>query len=119
MIDVLTFAKLHPWSQQTEIVEYCEKQGIAIEAYCPLVRNTKAADPSLVKVAEKHGVTPNQVLVRYCLDRNWIPLPKSDNAGRIKTNADVFGFALDKEDMGVLNGLNQGAAGSIVQAVSN
>ncbi|KAK8861801.1 alcohol dehydrogenase [Apiospora arundinis] len=111
--------ELHPWSQQTEIVEYCEKQSIAIEAYCPLVRNTKATDPSLAKVAEKHEVTPNQVLVRYCLERNWIPLPKSDNAGRIKTNADVFGFALDKEDMSVLNGLNQGAAGSIVQAVSN
>ncbi|KAK8108266.1 NADP-dependent oxidoreductase domain-containing protein [Apiospora kogelbergensis] len=111
--------ELHPWSQQTEIVEYCEKQGIAIEAYCPLVRNTKATDPDLTKVAEKHGVTPNQVLVRYCLERNWIPLPKSDNAGRIKTNADVFGFALDKEDMGVLNELNQGAAGAIVQAVSN
>lgn len=70
-------------------------------------------------MAEKHGVTPNQVLVRYCLERNWIPLPKSDNAGRIKANADVFGFALDKEDMGVLNELNQGAAGAIVQAVSN
>lgn len=70
-------------------------------------------------MAEKHGVTPSQVLVRYCLERGWIPLPKSDNAERIATNATVFDFALDKEDMKALNGLNQGAAGAIVQAVSN
>ncbi|KAK7976959.1 hypothetical protein PG996_003025 [Apiospora saccharicola] len=111
--------ELHPWSQQTEIVEYCEKNGIVIEAYCPLVRNTKADDPTLAKVAEKHGATPNQVLVRYCLERGWIPLPKSDNAERIATNATVYGFALDEEDMKMLNGLNQGAKGAIVQAVSN
>ncbi|KAK7947771.1 uncharacterized protein PG986_008657 [Apiospora aurea] len=111
--------ELHPWSQQTEIVAYCEKHNIAIEAYCPLVRNTKAADPTLAKVAEKHGVTPNQVLVRYCLERGWIPLPKSDNEGRIQNHADVYGFALDEGDMEKLNGLNQGAAGAIVQAVDN
>ncbi|KAK7921706.1 NADP-dependent oxidoreductase domain-containing protein [Apiospora marii] len=111
--------ELHPWSQQTEIVEYCEKQGITIEAYCPLVRNTKADDPTLAKVAEKHGVAPSQVLVRYCLERGWVPLPKSDNTERIAMNADVFEFALDQEDMAALNGLNQGAAGAIVQAVSN
>jgi diketogulonate reductase-like aldo/keto reductase len=92
---------------------------MVIEAYCPLVRNTKADDPTLKKVAEKHGVTPNQVLVRYCLERGWIPLPKSDNAERIAMNAAVYDFELDKEDMKMLNGLNQGAKGAIVQAVSN
>ncbi|KAJ4172690.1 hypothetical protein NW754_002893 [Fusarium falciforme] len=111
--------ELHPWMQQKEIVEYCEKNGIVVEAYCPLVRNTKADDKTLVGIAEKHGVTPSQVLIQFCLEKKWIPLPKSDNPGRIKANADVFGFDLDDEDMGALNGLDQGRAGAIVQPVDN
>ena len=111
--------QLHPWCQQKEIVEYCEKHGIVIEAYCPIVRNQKADDPTLNAIAKKYGVTPNQVLIRYSLQRNWIPLPKSDSPERIKLNADVYGFELSQEDMDALNGLDQGAAGAISQAVVN
>ncbi|KAI1771712.1 NADP-dependent oxidoreductase domain-containing protein [Hypoxylon cercidicola] len=111
--------ELHPWSQQKEIVEYCEQHGIVVEAYCPLVRNRKAQDETLVGIARKHRVTPNQVLIRYCLQKNWVPLPKSDNPDRIRANADVFGFELDGHDMTLLNGLDQGRAGAIVKAVDN
>ncbi|KAK7420926.1 hypothetical protein QQX98_002490 [Neonectria punicea] len=111
--------ELHPWLQQKEIVEYCEKNGIAVEAYCPLVRNKKSEDETLVGIAKKHSVTPHQVLIRFCLERNWIPLPKSDTPSRIKANADVFGFELDDEDMKALNGLDQGPEGAIVEAVDN
>ncbi|KAI0838009.1 Aldo/keto reductase [Hypoxylon sp. FL0890] len=111
--------ELHPWCQQKEIVQYCEQHGIVVEAYCPLVRNTKSEDKTLVSIARKHGVTPNQVLIRYCLQRNWVPLPKSDKPGRIKANADVYGFELDEEDMSALNGLDQGPKGAIVMAVDN
>ncbi|KAI1378970.1 Aldo/keto reductase [Hypoxylon crocopeplum] len=111
--------ELHPWLQQKEVVEYCERHGIVVEAYCPLVRNTKAEDGTLVGIARKHRVTPNQVLIRYCLQRNWVPLPKSDNPDRIRANSDVFGFGLDEDDMIALNGLDQGPKGAIVQAVDN
>ncbi|KAI1417240.1 Aldo/keto reductase [Hypoxylon sp. FL1857] len=111
--------ELHPWCQQKEIVQYCEKHSIVIEAYCPLVRNTKAEDKTLVSVARKHGVSTSQVLIRYCLQRNWVPLPKSDNPGRIKANADIYGFELDEDDMSLLNDLDQGPKGAIVEAVEN
>lgn len=83
------------------------------------MRNRKADDEILVRIANKHKVSPNQVLVRYCLEKEWAPLPKSDTPSRIKANAAVYGFALDKEDMSVLDGLDQGDAGSIVQPVVN
>ncbi|KAM5344253.1 hypothetical protein ACJ41O_012790 [Fusarium nematophilum] len=111
--------ELHPWLQQRGIVEYCNNHGIVVEAYCPLVRNTKAEDKTLVGIAEKHGVTPSRVLIRYCLQKNWVPLPKSDNPGRIRANADVFSFDLDQEDMRTLDNLDQGPTGAIVQAVDN
>ncbi|UNI15304.1 hypothetical protein JDV02_001847 [Purpureocillium takamizusanense] len=111
--------ELHPWMQQREIVEYCHNHGIVVEAYAPLVRNLKADDPTLFKIAEKHSVSPNQVLVRYSLQKGWVPLPKSDTPERIAANANVFGFSLSDEDMAALDGLDQGPAGAIVQAVDN
>jgi len=83
------------------------------------VRNEKANDETLVSIAKKHGKEPNQVLIRWSLQKGFVPLPKSDTPSRIVTNADVYGFELDKEDMDKLDGLDQGAKGAIVQAVSN
>ncbi|ERF68365.1 hypothetical protein EPUS_06781 [Endocarpon pusillum Z07020] len=111
--------ELHPWCQQKTIDQYCQKHGIVVEAYCPLVRNYKASDPTLVEISKKHGKTTAQVLVRYCLQKNWVPLPKSDNPERIAQNADVYGFELAEEDMSKLDSLNQGASGALVQAVDN
>lgn len=109
--------ELHPWNQQREVVDYCQKNGIVVEAYCPLVRNKKADDPTLNAIAKKHGKTTAQVLVRYCMQKDWSPLPKSDNPGRIAQNADVFNFELGKDEMENLDGQPQEAA--LVLAVDN
>ncbi|KIW38509.1 uncharacterized protein PV06_09465 [Exophiala oligosperma] len=111
--------ELHPWCQQRTAVEYCHKHGIVVEAYSPLVRNYKANDETLVGLAKKYNKTTAQILIRYCLQKNWVPLPKSDNADRIKQNADVYGFDISAEDMRTLDSLDQGDAGAIVQAVDN
>ena len=99
--------------------KYCRDHGIVVEAYSPLVRNQRAHDPTLVQLAKKHGKTTAQVLIRYCLQKNWVPLPKSDTPSRIEENADVYGFELDEEDMETLDGLDMGDEGAIVQAVKN
>ncbi|KAK7181444.1 hypothetical protein DPSP01_008672 [Paraphaeosphaeria sporulosa] len=111
--------ELHPWCQQREAVEYCKKNNIVVEAYCPIVRNQKVDDKTLNEIANKHKTSPNQVLIRYALEKGWVPLPKSDSPKRIEKNADVYGFELDVKDMEILDGLDQGKSGAIVQAVSN
>ena len=111
--------ELHPWCQQREIVKYCEDNGIVVEAYSPLVRNYKANDPTLLDMAKKYGKTTAQILIRWSLQKNWVSLPKSDTPERIKANADVFGFDLSSDDMKILNELDEGPSGSIVQAVKN
>lgn len=110
---------MHPWCQQKEIATYCEKEGIIIEAYSPLVRNQKAEDPTLNKIAKRCGVSTAQVLVRYSLQKNWVPLPKSDTPSRISANADVYAFEIAEEDMQSLDALDEGSVGSICHAVSN
>lgn len=90
-----------------------------MEAYSPLVRNYKANDPTLVDVATKYERTTAQILIRYALQKGWVPLPKSDTPERIVANANVFDFEITEEDMAVLNALDQGSAGAIVEAVDN
>jgi len=111
--------ELHPWCQQKRAVSAYLYHGIAVEAYCPIVRNMKSEDPTLVSIAESHKVTPNQVLIRWSLQKGFIPLPKSDTPERIRANADVFGFELGEDDMRRLDALDEGDKGAIVQAVVN
>ncbi|KAK7430076.1 hypothetical protein QQZ08_003467 [Neonectria magnoliae] len=111
--------ELHPWCQQRDLVSYCESHGIVIQAYSPLATGARLDDATLGTVANKHGKTPAQVLLRYALQKNWVPLPKSAQADRIRENADVFGFVLDDEDMTRLDALDEGAQGAIFPANVN
>lgn len=109
--------ELHPFSQQRGIVDFCHKNGIVVQAYCPIVRNQKAHDPTLNTIAKAHNKSVAQVLIRYCLQKNWVPLPKSSSPSRIAENADVYDFELSKVEMSTLDALDQGSKGAIVQAV--
>lgn len=71
----------------------------------------------MLELSKKHGKTPSQILIRWAIDKGFLPLPKSDTPKRIEENADVFGWGLDKEDIASLDAQDQGRAGSIVQAV--
>ena len=112
-------AQLHPFNQQRDIVKYCEENGIVVQAYSPLLRNKKANDVTLNEIGKTYEKTVAQVLIRYCLQKDWVPLPKSDTPSRILENADVYDFELSKEDMKTLDGLHRGPKGSVVQSVSN
>jgi diketogulonate reductase-like aldo/keto reductase len=72
-----------------------------------------------VELARKYSKTTAQILIRFALQKEWVPLPKSENPERIVANADVYNFEISKDDMAVLNGLDQGDAGAIVEAVVN
>lgn len=65
--------ELHPWLARKDIAEWCEKRGVILEAYSPLVRNTKAEDPLLVPLAKKYGKTSAQVLLRWSLQKVRVP----------------------------------------------
>jgi diketogulonate reductase-like aldo/keto reductase len=74
-------------------------------------------DPTLVGLAKKYGKSTPQVLVRYALQKGWVPLPKSSTPERIIANADVYDFDISKDDMATLDSLDQGDAGAVVEAV--
>jgi diketogulonate reductase-like aldo/keto reductase len=95
--------EIHPWLPRRDIVEWCEKRGVVVQAYCPIVRGQKMDGPALKPLLSKHGKTGAQVLVRWSLQKGFVPLPKSVTPARIVENADVYDFELDGEDMKALD----------------
>lgn len=83
------------------------------------MRNQKSHNATLVSLARKYSKTPSQILIRWSLQQGWVPLPKSDTKSRIEENSYVFGWELESEDMDVLDDLDEGQEGAIVQAVKN
>ncbi|KAI0189450.1 2,5-diketo-D-gluconic acid reductase A [Astrocystis sublimbata] len=91
--------EIHPWCARNDIVDWFAKRDIALEAYSPVVQGARWGDKTLVKLAEKHGKTEAQILVRWSLQKGLIPLPKSVTPSRIKENAELYDFELSKDDM--------------------
>ncbi|KAL4922121.1 NADP-dependent oxidoreductase domain-containing protein [Aspergillus aurantiobrunneus] len=91
--------EIHPWLARKDIVNWLRERGAIVQAYCPIVRNQRGDEPVLKELGGKHGKTPAQVLIRWSLQKGFVPLPKSETPSRIKENAEVFDFALSEEDM--------------------
>ncbi|KAG8531865.1 uncharacterized protein KY384_003501 [Bacidia gigantensis] len=105
--------EMHPWNQQKEIVAYCKKEGIVVQAHTPLTQGKKLGDPMICGIAKKHGKTAAQVVLRWLLQQDVVAIPKSENPGRIKENADIHDFTLDQKDLDLIATLDQGQNGSV------
>ncbi|PKY00773.1 aldo-keto reductase [Aspergillus campestris IBT 28561] len=94
--------ELHPWCDRPEIAEWLQKRKIAVQAYSPLAHGERMNEPALRKIGGKYGKSGAQVMVRWGLQRGFVPLPKSITPSRIRENAEVFDFELDEGDMKAL-----------------
>ncbi|KAI8625620.1 aldo-keto reductase-like protein [Xylariaceae sp. FL1651] len=94
--------EIHPWCARNDIIDWCAKRNIACEAYSPVVQGMRWGEKNLVKLAEKHGRTEAQILIRWSVQKGLVPLPKSVTPSRIKENAEIFDFELSKEEMAEL-----------------
>ena len=92
---------LHISNTPLEIVEYCQKNGIAVEAYSPIAHGEILNQPQIKEMADKYGVSVPRLCIRYTLQLGAISLPKTGNPAHMKTNADVD-FEISAEDMEVL-----------------
>jgi diketogulonate reductase-like aldo/keto reductase len=99
----------HPYLTQEPLIEFCEKEGIACEAWGPLGgRNSPLVDnPALKAIGAKYEKSAAQVMLRWNLQRGLIVLPKSVHKERIVMNSQLFDFALSEEDMLAVSAMNQ------------
>ena len=93
-------------NRQDAITDYCQANGILIEAYSPLATGEIANHEKLRDTAEKYGVTIAQLCIRYCIEKGTLPLPKSVHKERIEANIDVD-FHIEKEDMDYLDSIGR------------
>jgi diketogulonate reductase-like aldo/keto reductase len=95
-----------PFEYRRALLEGCAERGIELEAYSPLGTGRHLREPVVFEIASRVARTPAQVLIRWCLQRGTIVLPKSTHRDRIEENAQVFDFELSDQDMAELDTLD-------------
>jgi methylglyoxal/glyoxal reductase len=107
VVPMVNQVEFSPFLYQKQLLDYCEKNKIQLEAYSPLTQGEKLNHPKIVQIAKKHNKTPAQVLLRWSLQHNLVTIPKSVREERIKENSQVFDYNLANEDMTMLDSLDE------------
>lgn len=114
--DLLTTAKIipavnqieyHPYLTQPELIKTCFDNGIAPEAWSPLMQGQITEVPELTQLAQKYYKTEAQIVLRWNLQKGIITIPKSSRKSRIIENANIFDFVISAEDMEIIDSLNR------------
>lgn len=108
VVPAINQVELHPWLPQRAVRAVDAEFGIVTEGWSPLGSGRLIDDPTLTRVAERHGVTTAQVMIRWQLQLGNVVLPKSVTPERIRANIDVFGFELDAQDVQDIDSLASG-----------
>jgi methylglyoxal/glyoxal reductase len=97
----------HPRLTQKELQSFCQKHGIQLEAWSPLMQGQLLNNEVLQEIANKYNKSVAQVILRWDLQNGVVTIPKTTKEHRIVENASVFDFELTEEDMERIDGLNQ------------
>jgi 2,5-diketo-D-gluconate reductase A len=101
--------ELHPYLAQSELRSFHAEHGIATEAWSPIAQGGDLLrDPTVATLADKYGVTPAQVVLRWHLELGNVIIPKSVRPQRMAENIDLFGFELAEDDTAALTALDRG-----------
>jgi len=104
VVDQVQFS---PYEYRTALLDAAGEHQIALEAYSPLGTGRHLTSDAVASIAQRHGRTPAQVLIRWCIERGIPVIPKSTHRERIAENAEVFDFALTADDIAELDGLDR------------
>lgn len=99
--------EIHPYLVQKELIEYLNKEQIAIEAWSPLARGRVVDEPLLINIGKKYQKSASQVTLRWHVQKDLIVIPKSVNPKRIAENRQIFDFELTADEMLQIDSLNE------------
>lgn len=99
--------EFHPELQQPDLLEYCRKHGIQPEAWSPIMKGRVNDVPLIQELADKYGKTPVQITLRWEIQKGIVTIPKSVTPERIISNANIFDFELNEDDIAKINGLDK------------
>ena len=103
--------EIHPYYQEQDVVPFIQEKGIVVQCWYPLGGRGHTAelldDKTIRSIAEAHGVSSAQVILRWDLQRGIVVIPGSSNPEHIKENLDLFGFELTDEEMAAIRALDR------------
>lgn len=105
--------EVHPLSSKEDIFNYCNINNIKLVAWSPIMRGKLFSNEKIISLSEKYKKSIAQIILRWHIQRGVIPIPKSSNEERIEENFHIFDFSLTKEDMDIINSLNEGDSVSV------
>ncbi len=108
---MLNQVEFHPfiYEDQKELLAYCTEKGIILEAYSPLAHATRMDDSIITQIANDHGKSNAQVILRWCIQQGTVPLPKSSNQKHIAENFNIFDFELSLPEVTAISSLSDGS----------
>lgn len=107
VVPMVNQIELHPLLSQVDLRQYCKERDIKVQAWSPLARGKLLDHPVLQEMAIKYNKTVAQIILRWDLQSGIITIPKSTKAHRIQENATIFDFALNDDDMTIIDGINK------------
>ncbi len=102
MVDQLEF---HPGLTRQETLNFCKEKNIVVEAWAPLGKGKMLQNEDLVRISNKYNKSVAQICIKWCLQNDVVPLPKTTNWNRMLENKDVFDFTISDEDMKFINNM--------------
>ena len=102
MVDQIEY---HPGYLQQQTVDFCKKNGIIVEAWSPLGSGRMLQDETLISIANKYEKSVAQLCIRYCMQNDVLPLPKTSTMSRIKENISVYDFNISESDMAAISAM--------------
>ncbi|MFX0085384.1 MAG: aldo/keto reductase [Candidatus Hodarchaeota archaeon] len=109
VIPTINQIELHPFHFRKDLIDFCAKHKIQVQAYSPLTKAKLLNEPQLNEIAIKYNKSPAQILIRWNLQHGTVVIPKASKEKHLKENFDVFNFQISPLDMKKLDSLNKRA----------
>lgn len=108
VVPVVNQVELHPYLQQRELLAHHAEHGIRTEAWSPIAKGAALRDPVVLEIAEAHGRTPAQVVLRWHVQQGRVVIPKSSSRARLRENRGLWDFELSAEESARIDALDRG-----------
>lgn len=107
IVPMVNQVEFHPYLVQPDLLKYCKRNDIQFEAWAPIMKGKVNNIPEIIKIAEKYGKSPVQVVLRWDLQKGVVTIPKSVHKERIFSNKDIFDFSLSEEEVKIISSLDR------------
>ncbi|HVT56124.1 MAG TPA: aldo/keto reductase, partial [Xanthobacteraceae bacterium] len=97
--------EMHVYLDQSKVIAECEKQGMSVTAYSPIVKGAASKDETLQKIGARHKKSAAQISLRYLVQQGIIAIPRTSKPERLSENAAIFDFELSDAEMQAIRAL--------------